>query len=100
MLIPGLQEFAAMLLYQALHAVQVTAIEAVIDYQLDRVQPELGFISPCLDMNVGWLSPFVTEEEKTKSSDTEDGRHPHLVVGSSQPTCWHCSLRNPRGTSP
>src|SRR5216684_3875441 len=50
-------------------------VEAVIHFQLYRIEPEFTFIVSRLHMNMSWLASLVAEEEESVASDSQNGRH-------------------------
>jgi hypothetical protein len=78
-----------MLFDQPLDLVQLAPVEAVVARQLNRVEPEFGFVGTRLDMNVSWFLAFIAEEEKAEPPDTENGRHQRtrLVVATVASSC-------------
>ena len=55
-----------MLFDHPLDLLQFPPVKAVIGREVDRVEPEFGFIVTGFDVDMNWLLPLVAEEEKAK----------------------------------
>ena len=53
-----------------LNLVQFAGGETKIGGQENRVEPELGLIPGCFDVNVWWFLAFVTKEVESEPADT------------------------------
>ena len=66
-----------MLLDKPLDLAQFAAVEAVVGGQRDRIEPELGLVPACLDVDMRRLLPLIAVEEEPEASDPKDSRHRH-----------------------
>ena len=72
---PSLHKIVTVFDHQFLDFVDLTGIKTIVRSKLHGIKPEFGLVAARSNVNVGWFTPFIVEEEKAIPANSQDDRH-------------------------